>query len=65
MVEVFAEIKAISAQLSWKLAGWLGLSLATTQNVKKVSQFKTTPRIQASALVIVSTPRTWNGAFLT
>ena len=28
MVEVFADIKAISAQLSWRLAGWLWLSLA-------------------------------------
>ena len=28
VVEVFAEIKAISAHLSWRLAGWLGLSLA-------------------------------------
>ena len=25
VVEVFADIKAISAQLSWKLAGWLEL----------------------------------------
>ena len=27
-VGVLEEIKAISAQLSWRLAGWLGLSLA-------------------------------------
>ena len=58
-------IKAISAQISWRLAGWLGQSLSTTQNVKKASQFKITPRIKVSALVIVSTPRAWNGAFLT
>ena len=43
-------IKAISAQISWRLAGWLGQSLSTTQNVKKASQFKITPRIKVSAL---------------
>ena len=56
-------IKAISAQISWRLAGWLGQSLSMTQNVKKASKFKITPRVKVSALVIVSTPRTGNGAF--
>ena len=28
VAEVLAEIKAISAQLSWRLAGWLGLNFA-------------------------------------
>ena len=28
VVGVFAEIEAFSAQLSWRLAGWLGLTLA-------------------------------------
>ena len=30
-VEVFADIKAISAQISWRLDGWPGLSLATNE----------------------------------
>ena len=33
MVEVFADIKAISANYSWRLAGGLGLCLAICYNM--------------------------------
>ena len=32
VVQLSCEIKAISAQSSWRLVGWLGLSLATKVN---------------------------------